>query len=247
MKKYLFILVLIFSSIVCSAQTEEGMKFVEEGKVWHFHRQSPPMYCHDFTYFIQGDTVIGDYRCKKLYTENNDYIISDGSVAFVSGIFEEDNKVYTVGHNGSLNKLYDFSQEVGTQFSANGSKYEVDSIKKVNVDGQAFRLFYLKWLPSFDYWDETTIWIEGIGTTLEHLMKTAPMIPNYGWLVSVEVNGKTIFTREGLSNALTSIQVKTINEWMSYEHDVYDLQGRRVLTPQRGGLYIQGGKKLIYK
>lgn len=78
-------------------------------------------------------------------------------------------------------------------------------------------------------------------------MKTAPMIPNYGWLVSVEVNGKTIFTREGLSNALTSIQVKTINEWMSYEHDVYDLQGRRVLTPQRGGLYIQGGKKLIYK
>ncbi|MBQ1580970.1 MAG: hypothetical protein II107_00685, partial [Prevotella sp.] len=198
-------------------------------------------------YFIQGDTVIGDYRCKKLYTENNDYIISDDSVAFVSGIFEEDNKVYTVGHNGSLNKLYDFSQEVGTQFSANGSKYEVDSIKKVNVDGQAFRLFYLKWLPSFDYWDETTIWIEGIGTTLEHLMKTAPMIPNYGWLVSVEVNGKTIFTREGLSNALTSIQVKTINEWMSYEHDVYDLQGRRVLTPQRGGLYIQGGKKLIYK
>ena len=100
MKKYLFILVLIFTSIVCSAQTEEGMKFVEEGKVWHFHRQSPPMYCHDFTYFIQGDTVIGDYRCKKLYTENNDYIISDDSVAFVSGIFEEDNKVYTVGHRG---------------------------------------------------------------------------------------------------------------------------------------------------
>ena len=144
-----------------------------------------------------------------------------------------------------MNKLYDFSQEVGTQFSANGSKYEVDSIKKVNVDGQAFRLFYLKWLPSFDYWDETTIWIEGIGTTLEHLMKTAPMIPNYGWLVSVEVNGKTIFTREGLSNALTSIQVKKINEWMSDGHDVYDLQGRKVTTPQKNGLYIKNGKKFV--
>ena len=27
---------------------------------------------------------------------------------------------------------------------------------------------------------------------------------------------------------------------------IYDLQGRRVLTPQRGGLYIRGGKKFIY-
>ena len=69
------------------------------------------------------------------------------------------------------------------------------------------------------------MWIEGIGTTLEHLMKTDPMIPNYGWLVSVEVNGKTIFTREDLSNALTSIQVRTINYGVFDGHDVYDLQG----------------------
>jgi hypothetical protein len=31
------------------------------------------------------------------------------------------------------------------------------------------------------------------------------------------------------------------------ESTIYDPQGRRVLTPQRGGLYVKDGKKYIYR
>jgi hypothetical protein len=41
-----------------------------------------------------------------------------------------------------------------------------------------------------------------------------------------------------ISNPVSSISVSNA---------VYDLQGRRVQKPQRGGLYIQGGKKFIQK
>ncbi len=73
MKKYLFILVLISTFIVCPAQTEEGMKFVEEGKAWICNAYGAP-YGDDLYFYIQGDTIVNGHQAKKMYVQDEGII-----------------------------------------------------------------------------------------------------------------------------------------------------------------------------
>lgn len=93
------------------------------------------------------------------------------------------------------------------------------------------------------------IWVEGIGQ-----ISITPLVSfnaymeagNGGYFNSCTLNGKAIFTHDDFDK-ITSIH-SAIKESPSYNRqEIYDLQGRRVQAPQRGGLYIRGGKKLIYK
>ena len=41
--------------------------------------------------------------------------------------------------------------------------------------------------------------------------------------------------------------IENVKDGKAVDAAIYDLQGRKVQTPQRGGLYIQGGRKFIYR
>lgn len=50
------------------------------------------------------------------------------------------------------------------------------------------------------------------------------------------------YLENAVETGVNSIQLDT----PSADAPIYDLSGRRVKTPQRGGLYIQNGKKVIF-
>jgi hypothetical protein len=48
----------------------------------------------------------------------------------------------------------------------------------------------------------------------------------------------------GIGSGIEDIELATINRQPS---DIYDLQGRKITTPQAGRVYIQDGKKIIWR
>ena len=81
---------------------------VEEGKTWNMQYQHMsglyPNY--DYRYYIEGDTLIADRNCKKLYVFNES---NDGLTEYKMALHESDGKVCFIP-NGSTEShiLYDF-------------------------------------------------------------------------------------------------------------------------------------------
>lgn len=65
---------------------------------------------------------------------------------------------------------------------------------------------------------------------------------NKGYIDASEVSGSAIALNFG--NTVTGINAATINNGEN-NAPIYDLSGRRVWAPVKGGLYIQNGKKLV--
>lgn len=105
-------------------------------------------------------------------------------------------------------------------------------------------------------------WVEGIGSDggLFGIYNSLPEIltttnadfyqftyGKWGEMDSCYENSKYVFTNDNYhKNGITEGFVGIVFV-RNVEREVYDLQGRRVLTPQLGGLYIQGGKKFIFR
>jgi hypothetical protein len=67
-------------------------------------------------------------------------------------------------------------------------------------------------------------------------------------LAPEELNAQTISMRlvgEESEDGTTVIYDLEISEEQAVDH-IYDLQGRRVLEPKKGSLYIIGNKKVVY-
>lgn len=72
---------------------------------------------------------------------------------------------------------------------------------------------------------------------------SVPSIPaNKAYIDASEVSGSAIALNFG--NTVTGINAATINNGEN-NAPIYDLSGRRVWAPVKGGLYIQNGKKLV--
>ena len=142
--------------------------------------------------------------------------------------------------------LYDFSMEEGDVFQHVDDHDDIYVLKVTSLDKNNYRKeFTLSNGVSF---------LEGKGCISSARQYFAYLNPVEDDVVEERLTG---YGKNGIYTDFTFVtpqvfftdriqQVKMPNE-IGKKDGVYDLQGRKVQTPQRGGLYIQGGKKLVYK
>lgn len=244
MKKILLITLYVLLPNLSFGQ-EIYRPFLEEGKVWTYH------YYNDFTgkeYYesltVAGDTVIGDKSYKR--------IVDVATGGFEYAIREEGRKVYLKYPRDEKNKeelFYDFGLNVGDTFQPNWSDEVEDpneqatvvAVDTVVVGGRAFRVLDVR-MNGDNLW--ANWWVEGIGG-MEHLSTNFPMLGNFYCFSSCQLNGETILTYKDICT------VGIRNQLLMREKDIYtslyDVQGRRLSSAPRKGIYIKDGKKVVIK
>ncbi|MBQ6063610.1 MAG: hypothetical protein IJK87_08270 [Prevotella sp.] len=243
MKKYVFTICMFMSlNVQLPLYSQQYLPIFEEGKRWVVKWQAADIVKHQ-TWVISGDTIINDHS----------YYIVDG--VFVR---EENNKVFAL-RNGKERTLYDFDLKVGDTFQEDELVVvSVDSIKVSNITRkrigfmsswyfEVYKGVYGEELDEENPKNWDVCWIEGIGSsnTPTYYSDWEVIGPRHT-MQQCYFNDECIFTYDdffakpvsSISNPVSSISVSNA---------VYDLQGRRVQTPQRGGLYIKDGRKLIYR
>lgn len=198
------------SSIYSKTYTEfkwpimgSNLLFVEEGKVWNMrcHRIYIPELSpdYDFNYFIEGDTLISNLNCMKLYAFNES---NDGLTKYKMALYESEGKVYFIP-SGSTESfiLYDFMIPEGeSTITANTihPEWEIemrnneDKLIEIN-DVSRHCLLVNRVDASFEDYPSGW-WIEGIGSELGPLNTWGfEANGNSRFFVNCEVDGQEIF------------------------------------------------------
>lgn len=255
----LLILLIVFPSLCQAQKCYASIPFVSEGKSWDIHRwvYENSFYYNDH-YFLSGDTLLNDKKCMKLYmtTDQENFpsaIYPQHEVGFYRGsLYEEDGKVYMVSSsNNSVALLYDISLVAGSEGKVNGTTVKVQSVDTLFLAGCYRKVMIVRtWVSNGNYFDEP--WVEGIGGPNPFNPVSQGKTGGRVDFVGYAENGQTLFSSEDFE-ALQALAkdpdaiygVKSLREDKSQA--IYDLQGRRVVNPQRGGLYIRDGRKFILR
>lgn len=226
---------------------QQYLPIFEDGKRWVVKWQAADI-VENRIKEVSGDTIIN----------GNLYRILDNNY-----VRQADAKVYVWNESDNQEvSLYDFDLKEGDVFCDIGEdRLMVVSVDTIEVCGVSRKriAFIPEWYIGFykdfyngeyngkdpKYW--IVCWVEGIGSS------NSPM--DYSdWYVTgprhtmqeCYFNGECIFTYDDFfTNPVSRVAVTT--HPMAESQAIYDLQGRRAQQPQRGGLYIQNGKKFIQK
>jgi hypothetical protein len=243
MKKLLLVL-LCMLPLSMNAQSEYH-QFVKEGKTWLvFHFNLSDQYRYLYTMFLKGDTVIGDYTYKKLYTTEalNNPPTYLGTPAYIGAFRENGSKVFYRPGGGTEACLYDFDLGVGDTFESS-SLLTVASKEQIKYHG----ISRTKLTLSHD--DFLTVsWIEGVGSNF------SPNCNVYytggcDCVVACIESGDTIYYdsvngyAQKYIDGVEPIEYHATLPVTSY----YDLSGRQLATRPEHGMYISGGKKYVKK
>ena len=259
--KQIFLTLLLFFPLSLMAQEEssyEYQSFVAEGKTWHVHYYTT-YYTHglsstalDWTFYISGDTIINNQNFKKLMVTAEEDVMStffkgmkrEGDAYLYGCLFEEDKKVYSYNpynSNYKLYLLYDWGMKEGDKQE---DTYIVGSVDTIDFYGVKRRVMHI-----YGYGGIEEHWVEGIGTR-------CPFGPGYstrtgaGWdLVDCVVNNNIVFTGDfyGWNGETNGIKDPFEQSIKRNDDIICDLQGRCVTAPQKGGLYIKNGRKILWK
>lgn len=254
MKFLLLFLLLAIDCYSCIAQNDAYRPFVEEGKIWYMkyqNREAPEFPDYDFSYYIQGDTVIGGIECKKLYAynENNAH-----ETKYLLAIFENDRKVYFIPNNmESSYVLYDFAitnGDIGTITDAMHTDWEKNmkniEEKTVNINGESRRCIHVQTIwgnPALITDISSGWWIEGVGSELGPLNTWLyGAMGNCSYFQKCVINEKEIFNTEEFKGLITNIQhVKQIGR-----NDIVNTFSISGVKANHGnGIVIQDKKKVI--
>ena len=242
MKKQIYTICMLMSLFMqLPLYAQQYLPIFEEGKRWVVKWQAADMVEYQ-TCVISGDTIIN----------NHSYFIVDGSF-----VREEGNRVY-VWTNGMERTMYDFNLKVGDTFQGNELVVvKVDSIKVRDITRKRigfmsswyFEVYKGEYGEELDEknpknWD--VCWIEGIGSS---------NTPTYysDWYVigprhtmqQCYFKDECIFTYDDFFTKPVSGISNPVSLSSGKDAIIYDLQGRRVTTPQKNGLYIKNGRKFI--
>lgn len=237
----------------CFAQKNLYHPFAVEGKVWHMLYNQPestdfyPQY--EFSYYIEGDTLISGIKCKKLYTHNEG---NNNSTKYKLALYEEGKTVYFIPQNHTDSYiLYDFGIPVGTTSIIEDVIHPEWKIKIRNneeryiIAGDDRRCLLVNRVDdtvnelSENY--PSGWWIEGIGSELGPLNTWLfQAMGNCSFLKYCEINGHIVFNTSSM-NESTRSHLPNHSPTISI---LYDLQGRRLHQKPAQGIYIDNGKKI---
>ena len=209
---------------------------LKEGKRWSYEMDRGSVMT--FELYLDGDTIIGDKECIKLYRQQGE------ATTYQGAFFEEGQQVYFVdGGKDSPVLYYDFGLREGDVFDLVGMK--VLYSHHMAISGEERRVTYLSSADN----QMKGAWVEGIGS-VSRLDTPVIMTGNDAELVSCVEDGKEIFTREDyrhlLATIASGISEQNVNP-KTDKHASYDLQGRRLTSNPQKGLYIRDGKKYVVK
>lgn len=254
------IAIFFLMTVVCQGQ-ETYKVFFSEGKTWVYERYETPTLNpmnvgrYPMTISVKGDTVIGDWICKKVYMSANGF-----TELFFCG-YDEQGKVYRIDIGSDTPRLiYDFTLQPGDAtplLAYKDDDYDitmnVSRIDTVEVNGQYFkRIHFVRkgdCVEVEDFLEEK--WVEGIGNdnglfTPYCVPASMPYAFNIEFKYCEDRDGNELFSvYDFTKNAV--MDVSPVARAIVPDGTVYDIQGRRVQAPQRGGLYVKGGKKFIYR
>ena len=239
------LLTLLLAVPMLSFSQNDYKPFLEEGKVWSSMRKYP---AGEFEYKMEakGDTVLLGKKCKIVH-------ITYVDIEYDNYYYEEDGKLYLYRGDDTFWLICDLGlTETGWHNEFEIHPIYIYDIKKsyISVNGQKRLCLIVDYDMDNEHGDfpAQDIWIEGVGK-----IGTTPLVSFNGYMQAsggdgyfnyCSLNGDMLFTQEDF-NQITNIQSAFMEFSSDNRQEIYDLQGRKVTTPQKNGLYIKNGKKFV--
>ncbi len=214
MKKYLLLLLTFIGLSKTMLADDSYHPFIEDDKQWTVISADYNIYWTK-KYFIDGDSVVGDYACKKLMCQINDYTTKTCDTQLHSLIFEQNAKVlYFPANAKSLTQpimLYDFSATKGDKVLLGGLRENIYGVKCYQIwkelvlihENKVFRgQLATECDETLAYVDEDSDlqlyeWYEGVGSIFHPFEKTY-FNKNMGgaqcWLYECSVKDNVIYS-----------------------------------------------------
>ncbi len=219
MKQFFLLATLLASGVLAQAQ----VPFLEYGKEWVYDRQPEAGYSFRDRYYIDGDTVVADRECMRLFAERKQNYNGDQRVqkGYEGALYEDGCKVYYIQRGKQEPVLiYDFGLEVGDKANVagfrekeGGTNIEIVKTDSINLEGSWLKILQYKsdFYPSgYGGW-----WIEGVGDY-------RTLTPNNDWFFyaidEVAIGG-------GLAKVMPVLREKVYSERIPYRPMV--VEGRR--------------------
>lgn len=262
-----FMIIVLIKMVTLSYSQEMYRTFFLDGKTWIYEHyeypdsENPLQYTYwtlphyKVEYRVMGDTIVDNRKVYKVYKCTKDSI----SLSFCG--YEEDGKVFRIDVGQKASKLmYDFSLKPSDEspFVYKDENYNIKRyvswIDTIQVRNRLYKRIHFTRKGDLvevdDIWEEK--WVEGIGCQ-DGMFASLPFPASWPEIVIERFvccydyeNEEVLLTRDDISNDMNIFtSVKTISVDKKWTGRHYDLQGRRVTTPQKNGLYIKNGKKYI--
>ena len=250
MRRVLLFALLLLPQLL-QAQEVFSHPFSEDNKVWrHEHMDFPGKYTrHNYT---DGDTIIGDHQCYKLYaceTSRNTPAKYEGA------IYDEGRKTYIIKAGDTEPQLlYNFDVAEGDVFTLDGEELRVEKDTIMEFNNELYRnikLFNITKSQGLAEYEAVSVWwIEGIGAITPYLTRpTYWSAYDHKSLAACYVNQELVYYNEAYT-----LDVPILRQTADADNSLYDLSGRKLPSLQGGvggrlhkGVYIQGGKKFVVK
>jgi hypothetical protein len=194
MKRTLFFMACVLTSITMSAQKGDYRPLVEEGKHWtydNFMLLRPAEYDHYYYYDLKGDTLIAGQNCLKMYSDNRN---NNNAIHYEGALYEVNKKVYYFSPGEEeAELLYDFDCEVGDTLHVRAGNLIVKDIRTENNGDIAIKKYTLLFVvrPEGEYKGEI-FWVEGVGASKDFFSMLS-LMGNYNNLNACELNGEKLY------------------------------------------------------
>lgn len=230
----------LFCCVAFLAKAQNSyMPFLADGKEWRCAKVSTVNRGDTLgqcTIAVIGDTIVNEKRCKKLQASES----GDTSVRTLVA-YEEDGKLYSFDGSGFVLQV-DMSLKSGDRFMA-GHVLTVDSIE---VRGQMRRRMLID--SGVDHPGDSYLYyaVEGIGLSKDEFLNTLGGSSSncYYVMLACSENGEVIFTQADFRANTTSISNVFARKG---DYRKYGLDGMEVKTGGNPVLYIQDGKKFLWR
>ena len=188
-------------------------------------------------YALQGDTVINGHRFMQRYSKDYDNMQWKPDGCYIG---QDGAKIYYYDRDNGMKQFMNFSLSTGDTITNcfDNQKYIVyhvtDTIVQNSLDQRSRRCLYLKAVDG----EELDIWMDGIGSLIHGI------IPHN----SIEYEGlrmEQCMQDDSLIFKYSPTAVLSLPFSPLHRELVFDLQGRRLTTQPRRGLYIKDGRKHV--
>ena len=222
-------------------------KMLKDGKQWIYKRQQrttvgdePMNIVTKVVFTLDGDTIIDNRRYAKLYRQEE-----DENPEYWMALREEGTTIYEYAKDATEEKRHiefnpRFFNETGIEPPFTVATEEIDCI---TVNGRPFIRHTYK-----DDGGASLIAVEGIG-----YQERGVLDMNFEYLKSDILsfescyeNSEFIFSAADFYKSGDTTDIKATNHVQRTKNNVlFDLQGRRLNTEPKHGVYIQNGKKVM--
>lgn len=226
-------------AMVSTAQTY--MPVLSEGKVWRYatvNRYERTDTTGYYNVTVSGDTIVNHFVCKKILVQNENGLYP--CQTFVA--YEDGGKVYKV-KDDVFTLLFDIGLQKG-DYIDNLAQVVAENITTIN--GMRRRVIVIDSMVDHSGGECYYLIIEGVGVSKDEFIPNFNLGNNNEFCTLVSCTDKgTIISEESLRNIETGIKSPTFTN--RKDDAYYDLNGIKILIPQKGYLYICNGKKIVFR